>query len=571
MRAFIERYRLAGHDVEIDAPVFVPLDIELHVCTRPGYFAADVEQRLLDVFSADAAARRRRPASSIRTASRFGQPVYLSAVIAAAMAVPGVSYVTPVRFQRLGRNPAGEIASGRIPMARLEIARLDNDPNAPENGRIRFDVDTGGLSMDDEVPTDGCGCCEGLAEPAPVRNDPGLPALRYRVDTQPGFYARMLQSLPLARADASQPGSPRPLARLLSRSSDDPTVAFVDACSCVADVLTFYQERIANEGFLRTATERRSVLELARTIGYELKPGVAASVYLRFIVEDAPGAPGVCTLAAGTPVQSVPPQGKLPQVFETSADLVAHAEWNALVPRQLRPADMAIIDVTDAGATRKALVLLGPSGSFPPDTLHLHQGLISKDLFRLDPGLAADQSVDAIEVGRVYFTDAATGIAAGDLLLFVGKRGSDLVKLVLRAVAVVAEPALKRVRVDVEALPDPAQPLPPPVVAWSVPYAVKPMLTFAKPQIAAVGFTSSESRRIGDQPGLAGERSQGNDRHAGLERGQSRQGDHDATGRTADRARSRRLRVRREVGLLRQQRAEMGNPAQQHKHQRHRL
>ena len=45
------------------------------------------------------------------------------------------------------------------------------------------------------------------------------------------------------------------------------------------DVLTFYQERIANEGYLRTATERRSMLELARAIGYELSPGVAASTY----------------------------------------------------------------------------------------------------------------------------------------------------------------------------------------------------------------------------------------------------------------------------------------------------
>jgi hypothetical protein len=60
------------------------------------------------------------------------------------MAVPGVSYVAPLRFQRLGRNPAGEIASGRIAMARLEIARLDNDPNAPEHGRLRFDVDSEG-------------------------------------------------------------------------------------------------------------------------------------------------------------------------------------------------------------------------------------------------------------------------------------------------------------------------------------------------------------------------------------------------------------------------------------------
>jgi hypothetical protein len=348
--------------------------------------------------------------------------------------------------------------------------------------------------MDPESSTNACGCCEELPKPAPVRNDPGLPALRYRVDTQPGFYSRMLQTLPLARAAANEPNSPRPLGRLLARSPDDPTIAFVDACACVADVLTFYQERIANEGFLRTATERRSVLELARAIGYELKPGVAASVYLSFTVEDAPGSPGVCALAAGTPVQSVPTQGQLPQVFETSKDLVVRAEWNALAPRQLRPADMAIIDVTDAGGTtRKALALLGPSGSFPPDTLHLHQGLVNKDLFHLVPGLTADQAVDAIEVGRVHVSDATTGIAAGDLLLFVGKRGSDLVKLVLRAVAAVPETALKRVRVDVEALPDPdpVAPVPPPIAAWYAPYAIKPIFEFAKPKISAVGFTSS--------------------------------------------------------------------------------
>ena len=227
--------------------------------------------------------------------------------------------------------------------------------------------------MDSDATLNACGCCKELPEPEPVRNDPGLPALRYRVDTQPGFYARMLQSLPLAPAELHQPASPRPLRRLLARTSDDPTVAFVDACACVADVLTFYEERIANEGFLRTATARRSVLELARAIGYELKPGVAASVHLSFTVEDAPGSPRVCTLTAGTPVQSVPAQGKLPQIFETSADLVAHAEWNALVPRQTRPADIAIIDVTDEnGTTRKALALLGPSGSFPADSLHLH-------------------------------------------------------------------------------------------------------------------------------------------------------------------------------------------------------
>lgn len=134
LSAFIDRYRLAGHDVEIDAPAYVALDIALHVCTRPGYFPADVQRRLLQVFATTPGGFFHPDRFS------FGEPVYLSAVIAAAMAVQGVSHVEPLRFQRLGRLPDGEIDAGRIATARLEIARLDNDPNAPEHGRIQFEV-----------------------------------------------------------------------------------------------------------------------------------------------------------------------------------------------------------------------------------------------------------------------------------------------------------------------------------------------------------------------------------------------------------------------------------------------
>lgn len=142
---FVESYRLAGHDLEFDAPRYVSLDVTLHVCTRPGYFIDDVERRLLQVFGADRLADGR---TGFFHADRFsfGEPVYLSAVIAAAMQVPGVAYVAPLRFQRLGRPAAGEIDSGRIAMGRLEIARLDNDPNAPEHGRMQFQVEPGGTS-----------------------------------------------------------------------------------------------------------------------------------------------------------------------------------------------------------------------------------------------------------------------------------------------------------------------------------------------------------------------------------------------------------------------------------------
>jgi hypothetical protein len=242
----------------------------------------------------------------------------------------------------------------------------------------------------------------------------------------------------------------RPLANLTTRGSDDATIALLDAVSCVADVLTFYQERIANEGFLRTATERCSVLELARAIGYELAPGVAASVYLSFTIEDARGAPGVCVLPKGMPVQSVPPQDKLPQVFETSAEFTAYADWNQLKPRLTRPADMAILD----DGTTKRLVLLGPSGSFSASSLPDLTSQVNKDhTYRLDPAQNISGDVDALHVTRVYFVEAAAGIAKGDLLLFTGKRDNATKTLVLRVADATPDPDKKRIAIDLEPLP----------------------------------------------------------------------------------------------------------------------
>ncbi|WP_420227253.1 hypothetical protein [Pigmentiphaga litoralis] len=309
-----------------------------------------------------------------------------------------------------------------------------------------------------------CGCCSGLPLPARPANAPGLTALRYRIDTQPGFRARMVQSLPLAGEG---------LSRLLTRRPDDPGMALIDAAACVADVLTFYQERMANEGFLSTATERRSVLEMARAVGYALRPGVAASVHLAFTVEDAPGAPGICALAAGLPVQSIPPQGKLPQVFETRDAFIAHAQWNALRPRLTRPADIAVLEVAGppdpngAATTRRVLALLGAAGSFGTaagganPSLHpgLHEGLVTANLYRLDPGLPADAVSDAIEIGQVFLSDTGAGsgaaVAAGDLLLFAARNGAALSRLVMRVVAITPEAALHRVKVALEYLPVP--------------------------------------------------------------------------------------------------------------------
>jgi predicted phage baseplate assembly protein len=146
IEAFLEPYRMMGRDVEVDGPRFVPLDIALTVCTEPGHAVGDVLTALTRRFSA------RDHADGTRgffhpDELTFGQPVYLSAVIAAAMAVPGVRFVhtrrsagVTMRFQRWGRAADGEIEAGEISLGRLEIARCASDPNTPEHGRITFDV-----------------------------------------------------------------------------------------------------------------------------------------------------------------------------------------------------------------------------------------------------------------------------------------------------------------------------------------------------------------------------------------------------------------------------------------------
>jgi len=164
------------------------------------------------------------------------------------------------------------------------------------------------VSATDEQTLDTCGCCEADQTEIALYNRPGLPALAYRIGTHATFWRRMIGRLTTDTLPDGVNVGLRPLAELTTRAIDDPSIALLDAAAVVADVLTFYQERIVNEGFLRTATERRSILELARAIGYELNPGVAASTFLAFTVETAPGSPETAVVTTGAKVQSIPPQ-----------------------------------------------------------------------------------------------------------------------------------------------------------------------------------------------------------------------------------------------------------------------
>jgi len=143
IRRHMERYRMAGYDLEIDKPRFVSLEIDMRVCVKAGYFRSEVKRALLDIFSRWPLADGRRGIFHPDNFT-FGQPVYLSPLYAAAQTVAGVLEVTITTFQRQGQPATSALDRGLLPVGRLEIARLDNDRNYPEHGVFRLKL-AGGL------------------------------------------------------------------------------------------------------------------------------------------------------------------------------------------------------------------------------------------------------------------------------------------------------------------------------------------------------------------------------------------------------------------------------------------
>ncbi len=143
LELYLDRYRLAGYDLEINTPLFSPLEILIQVCPKPGYFTSDVRQRLQEAFS------NRQQADGSRGFFHpdnytFGTPVYLSKIYETALAVEGVAWVEVKKFQRWGKTSAAELANSQLLPGPAEVVRLDNDPNFPENGKIEFEM-LGGL------------------------------------------------------------------------------------------------------------------------------------------------------------------------------------------------------------------------------------------------------------------------------------------------------------------------------------------------------------------------------------------------------------------------------------------
>jgi hypothetical protein len=130
--------RLAGYDLEVRGPNYVPVELLVEFCAAPGFRSPDVQQGLEQVLSSAALAGGRtglfRPGNF-----NFGDNLFVSQIYAAAMSVPGVESLRIARLARLrAKDPDADtrinLSQGFVAVGRDQIIRLDNDRNFPENG-----------------------------------------------------------------------------------------------------------------------------------------------------------------------------------------------------------------------------------------------------------------------------------------------------------------------------------------------------------------------------------------------------------------------------------------------------
>jgi len=163
-------------------------------------------------------------------------------------------------------------------------------------------------------------------------NPPGLAAIAYRIGTFTSFRRAMLDRVALR--DLLAPFD-NPFLSWREGADSDYQTLFVELWAYLADVLTFYQERIANEAFLGTATQRDSLLRLVRLTDFHPSPGAGAIGSVAFTVEKDK----TINVPAGFRVGSKAQPPNPAAVFETVKSAAAAAANNAIPLSAVAPRD----------------------------------------------------------------------------------------------------------------------------------------------------------------------------------------------------------------------------------------
>jgi hypothetical protein len=296
--------------------------------------------------------------------------------------------------------------------------------------------------------------CDRFVFPRAITNRPGLDSIAYRA----GDFTTFRHALLLPRAGEAE------LLQWSPSAKQDLAVQMVEWWAYLADILTFYNERIANQDYLRTADLPESVNRLIRVLGYRPRPGIGATGTLAALLsKQLP-----LQLPKGLQFQSKPGPGQQPQIFELDADTtinppdavsadpdpgssllqtdasghsgvllagavsgIKHGDELLLLERGW-PADgtnwalavvTAVTQQKDAHGTINTRIAFDPPAPvLPPDAVVTDYRLLKSNQFAR-PWQFADPSV-TLQPGQVDLDSITRGIKVGDPVLFEIPGGS---------------------------------------------------------------------------------------------------------------------------------------------------
>ena len=239
----LNRRRLAGYESYAPPPTLVSIDLQITVCVKDGWLSSDVEAGVLARL-ADAKLPDGTAGFFYADSFTFGTPLYRSNLEAAIQGVHGVNGVLDVEYRQRGASnmftPLPDVLqfgteSDSAPRERSRLSGARHHPSFPR--RVDDEHNTGlrvqcGQPAHDQSAGTRRDCVSRRRFQHASAGRCSLLCLRLRASLRSS-----------SRSPHGRPMAPTPTVADLG-------VMMVEWWAYLGDILTFYNERIANEDYL---------------------------------------------------------------------------------------------------------------------------------------------------------------------------------------------------------------------------------------------------------------------------------------------------------------------------------
>ncbi|NCA84366.1 MAG: hypothetical protein EOM83_02200 [Clostridia bacterium] len=172
--------------------------------------------------------------------------------------------------------------------------------------------------------------CDQFVHPFPLNIGAGLDKLPRRIATFHEFRKALLKDIKAEEVELIDSNNVLvkiiPLSNWRARDKDDFGIMLLEMWAYICDSLSFYDEVVANETYLRTSLLRPNLRKLVALLGYLPRPAIGSVVELAALADGRLQ----LKLPEGTAFRSGAFDGNPPQVFELTEEAIIHPFANRM-------------------------------------------------------------------------------------------------------------------------------------------------------------------------------------------------------------------------------------------------